>query len=128
MQEDKIANESIDHYISTFPPAVQAILSTLRKVIQESAPDAKEKISYQMPTYEFHGNLVHFAAFKHHIGFYPAPSGIIEFEEELKEYQRSKGAIRFPMDKPLPYELISRIVQYRVAQNLEKAKSKVKKK
>jgi uncharacterized protein YdhG (YjbR/CyaY superfamily) len=71
---------------------------------------------------------VHFAAFKHHIGFYPAPSGIIEFEEGLKEYQRSKGAIRFPMDKLLPYELISRIVQYRVTQNLEKAKSKVKKK
>ncbi|WP_409344580.1 iron chaperone [Paenibacillus sp. MBLB4367] len=128
MQENKITYASIDAYISTFPAEVQGILETLRNVIKESAPDAKEKISYQMPTFELHGNLVHFAAYKNHIGFYPAPSGITEFEEELSAYPRSKGAIRFPLDKPLPYELISRIVKYRVAGNLEKAKNKPKKK
>lgn len=128
MQGEKTGYESIDHYISTFPPEIQTILTQLRKVIREAAPEAKEKISYQMPTYELHGNLVHFAAFKQHIGFYPAPGGIEEFQEELKEYPQSKGAIRFPLNKPLPYELIGRIVQYRVARNLENAALKKLKK
>lgn len=81
-----------------------------------------------MPTFDLHGNLVHFAAFKKHIGFYPAPSGIEAFQDELKEYHTSKGTLQFPIDQPLPYELIRRIVQYRVQQNLEKAESKAKKK
>lgn len=128
MKESKVAYESIDAYIFAFPPEIQEILQAVRKVIRESAPDAKEKISYQMPTFELHGNLVHFAAFKNHIGFYPTPSGIEEFTEELKDYHTSKGAIQFPLHKPLPYELISKIVKYRVASNLEKAAKKKQKK
>ncbi|MFB4327013.1 MULTISPECIES: iron chaperone [Paenibacillus] len=128
MKDDKIVYGSIDDYISGFAPEVQDILQTLRHVIQETAPEAEEKISYQMPTFDLHGNLVHFAAFKKHIGFYPAPSGIEAFQDELKVYHASKGTLKFPIDQPLPYDLIRRIVQYRVQQNLEKAESKAKKK
>ncbi|MFW5437369.1 iron chaperone [Paenibacillus apiarius] len=128
MEGNKIMYESIDDYISQFPPKVQAILETLRKVIKESAPDAKEKISYQMPAFVLHGNLVHFAAYKNHIGFYPAPSGIHAFKDELAEYKGAKGSIQFPIDKPLPYELINKIVQFRVAENIQKAAGKLKKK
>ncbi|MDT3428836.1 uncharacterized protein YdhG (YjbR/CyaY superfamily) [Paenibacillus forsythiae] len=126
--KEKITYGSIDEYIAACTPEVQPILQTLRQVIQEAAPDAKEKISYQMPTFELHGNLVHFAAFKKHIGFYPAPSGIEAFQEELKEYHKSKGTLQFPLDQPLPYDLISRIVKYRAASNKEKAETKLKKK
>lgn len=122
--KEKISYTSIDEYISAFSPEIQEILQKLRKVIKESAPDAKEKISYAMPTFEQHGNLVHFAAFKNHIGFYPAPDGINQFQEEVAEYHASKGTLQFPLGKPIPYELISRIVMYRVARNLEKAKAK----
>ncbi|WP_195575425.1 iron chaperone [Paenibacillus sp. 1001270B_150601_E10] len=128
MKESNSAYESIDGYITTFSPKVQEILLTLRKVIKEEAPEAKEKISYQMPTFELHGNLVHFAAFKKHIGFYPTPSGIEAFQEELKGYKQSKGAVQFPIDQPLPYDAIRKIVQYRVASNMEKAAAKSKKK
>ncbi|WP_019419919.1 iron chaperone [Paenibacillus sp. OSY-SE] len=128
MEGKKITYESIDDYISQFPPEVQAILKTLRKVIKESAPDAKEKISYQMPTFVLHGNLVHFAAYKNHIGFYPTPSGIHAFKDKLAEYKTAKGSVQFPIDKPLPYELINKIVQFRVAENIEKAEGKLKKK
>lgn len=124
--EDKITYESIDDYISRFSPEIQDILTTLRKVIKESAPGAKEKISYQMPTFALHGNLVHFAAFKSHIGFYPAPSGIEAFKEELSGYKGAKGSVQFPLDKPLPYELISKIVKFRVAENIKKAEDKRK--
>ncbi|BFT69207.1 iron chaperone [Paenibacillus sp. P36] len=125
--QGKITYTSIDEYISAFSPEIQEILQKLREVIKESAPDAKEKISYAMPTFEQHGNLVHFAAFKNHIGFYPAPDGIIQFQDEVAEYHASKGTLQFPLGKPIPYELISRIVKYRVARNMEKAKSKKKK-
>ena len=128
MEGNKITYESIDDYISQFPPEVQVILETLRKVINESAPDAKEKISYQMPTFVLHGNLVHFAAYKNHIGFYPTPSGINAFKGELAEYKGAKGSVQFPLDKPLPYELINKIVQFRVAENIKKAEGKLKKK
>ncbi|MEK5255153.1 DUF1801 domain-containing protein [Paenibacillus sp. FSL F4-0125] len=124
--EGKITYESIDDYISKFPPEIQEILSTIRKVIKEAAPDAKEKISYQMPTFELHGNLVHFAAFKNHIGFYPTPNGIDAFKEELSVYKGAKGSIQFPLNQPMPYELISKIVKYRVAENIQKAKDKRK--
>ena len=98
----------------------------LRKVIKESAPDAKEKISYQMPTFVLHGNLVHFAAFKNHIGFYPTPNGINAFKHELTEYKGAKGSIQFPIEKPLPYQLISKIVKFRVAENIKQAEGKGK--
>ncbi|SES42222.1 iron chaperone [Psychrobacillus sp. OK032] len=128
MQGDKKTYTSIDDYISTFPLDIQEILTTLRKVIQEAAPDAEEKISYQMPTFSLSGNLVHFAAYKNHIGFYPTSSGITAFKKELSTYKSSKGAVQFPIGKPLPYELISEIVKYRVSENIEKAAGKKKSK
>lgn len=122
MEENKITYNSIDQYISQFPPEIQEILHTLRKVIREAAPEAEEKISYQMPTFALHGNLVHFAAHKKHIGFYPAPSGIDAFKQELSQYKGAKGSVQFPLDKPLPYDLISRIVKFRVVENVNKRK------
>lgn len=128
MDTNKITYESIDHYISTFPPDIQEILEAIRQVIREAAPDAVEKISYQMPTFAQQGNVVHFAAFKNHIGFYPAPSGIDEFEQELAPYKAGKGTIQFPLGKPIPYDLITKIVKFRVAENIAKAESKAKQK
>ncbi len=111
---------SIDDYISAFPEEIQEILTNIRKVIREAAPEATEKISYQMPTFYLKGNLVHFAAFKNHIGFYPAPSGIEAFQEELSKYKGAKGSVQFPLNQPIPYDLISRITEYRVRENQEK--------
>jgi uncharacterized protein YdhG (YjbR/CyaY superfamily) len=128
MEGNKVVFKSIDEYILQFPPEIQEILETLRKVIKESAPEAEEKISYQMPTFVLHGNLVHFAAYKNHIGFYPTPSGIDEFKEELSEYKGAKGSIQFPIEKPLPYELISKIVKFRAAENIKQSEGKLKKK
>jgi len=128
MEKKKIACKSIDEYILRFSNEVQEILETVRNVIKESAPDAVEKISYQMPTFYFHGNLVHFAAYKNHIGFYPTSSGIAAFIHELSDYKTSKGAVQFPLNKPLPYDLITKIVKFRVAENCKKAEGKMKKK
>jgi uncharacterized protein YdhG (YjbR/CyaY superfamily) len=126
MEENKGSFNSIDEYIRQFPPDIQEILTTLRIVIKESAPEAVEKISYQMPTFSLHGNLVHFAAYKKHIGFYPTSSGVAAFTDKLVEYKTSKGAIQFPIDKPLPYELIREIVQFRVDENIRRAEEKKK--
>ncbi|HEY3311800.1 MAG TPA: DUF1801 domain-containing protein [Anaerolineales bacterium] len=115
---------SIDQYIATFPEATQKILQELRAVIKSAAPEAKEKISYQMPTFEFKGNLVHFAAHKNHIGFYPTPSGIDKFKTELSVYEGAKGSVQFPIDQPLPLELIGKIVKFRVAENLKNVEMK----
>lgn len=128
MEGNRIKYKTIDDYILHFPPEVQEILNQLRKVIKEAAPDAEEKISYQMPAFAFHGNLVYFAAYKNHIGFYPTSSGIAEFKQELSEYKGSKGAVQFPIGKPLPFELISKIVHFRVAENIKRAEDKLKKK
>lgn len=128
MREDKPSYATIDEYILQFSPEIQEILQTLRKTIRESAPEAEEKISYQMPTYYLKGNLVHFAAFKNHIGFYPTPSAIEEYKQELSVYKGAKGTIQFPITKALPYELISRIVKFRVAENISKAEDRLKKK
>lgn len=117
---------TIDEYIAGFPPDVQEILQQIRLTIRQAAPDAQETINYQMPTFTFHGNLVHFAAFKNHIGFYPVPSGIEAFREELAPYIAGKGSARFPLDQPIPYDLVSRIVAFRVQENLEKAQAKKK--
>lgn len=124
---DKKTCADIDTYIAQFPPETKEKLSALRKTIQEAAPGAKEKISYQMPTFALFGNLVHFAAFKKHIGFYPAPEGIEAFRERLSAYPSSKGAVQFPLDQPLPLALIREIVQFRVAQNTRRAEEKKKK-
>ncbi len=127
MEGNKITYKSIDEYISNFPPEVQEILKRLRKVIKEAAPDAEEKISYQMPAFVLHGNLVYFAAYKNHIGFYPTSSGVDAFKHELSEYKTSKGTVQFPIKKSLPYELISKIVKFRVIENIKKAEEKLKK-
>ncbi len=104
---------AIDEYISAFPPAVQTILKRMRATIRVAVPDAQETIKYRIPTFVLHENLVHFAAFKKHIGFYPTPSGIRHFKRELASYQTSKGAVQFPLDKPIPYTLIKEITAFR---------------
>jgi len=128
MKSNTVRFSSIDEYIATFPKEIQMKLEVVRATIKAAAPEAVEKISYQMPTFFLYGNLVHFAAFKNHIGLYPAPSGIEAFKHELSQYEGSKGAVRFPLDRPLPLELISKIVKYRVAENLKKAEIKSGKK
>jgi len=121
---DKKGFTTIDEYIATFPKDMQKKLTKMREVIHKAAPDATEKISYQMPTFYLNGNLIHFAAFKNHIGFYPVPSGIEAFKEELSVYVQGKGSVQFPLDKPLPISLIRKIVKFRVAENLKKSRAK----
>jgi uncharacterized protein YdhG (YjbR/CyaY superfamily) len=128
MDSEKSAPKNIDEYISTFPKEIQKILEELRSTIRKAAPGAEETISYQMPTFTLKGNLVHFAAYKNHIGFYPTPSGIETFKEELAVYKWAKGSVQFPIDKPLPLKLVAKIVEFRVRENLEKALLKQKKK
>ena len=115
---------TIDEYVRAFPRDVQKKLSDLRATIRRAAPDAIEKIAYRMPTFFQKKNLVHFAAYEHHIGFYPTPSGIAAFKDELTRYVTSKGAIQFPIDEPLPLDLVTRIVKFRVAENEAKAVAK----
>ncbi len=124
MESKQVGFITIDEYIATFPEEIQKILEELRATIRAAAPDAEEKISYQMPTFFLKGNLVHFAAFKNHIGFYPTPSGIQAFKHDLSIYEGAKGSVQFPIDKPLPLKLISNIVEYRVAENLKRDKIK----
>jgi uncharacterized protein YdhG (YjbR/CyaY superfamily) len=124
MEKDKVGFISIDEYIATFPEETQKILEELRATIKAAAPDAEEKISYQMPAFALKGNLVYFAAWKNHIGFYPTSRGTQAFEHELSMYESAKGSVKFPIDKPLPLELISKIVKFRVAENLKNAERK----
>ena len=116
--------KTIDEYISMFPDEVQTILNQVRQTIRGAAPEAEETINYQMPTFTLNGNLVHFAAFKTHIGFYPTPTGIEAFKEELAPYKGAKGSVQFPIDQPVPLSLIRRIVEYRVKENLERKPKK----
>ncbi|WMW25068.1 DUF1801 domain-containing protein [Methanolobus sediminis] len=111
---------NIDEYIALFPKDVRDKLEELRIVILEAAPEAEEVISYKMPTFRLNGILVHFAAYKNHIGFYPTPSGITAFEEELSGYKHSKGSIQFPLDKPIPFDIVKKIVVFRVRENKAK--------
>lgn len=118
---------SIDEYILDFPDEVQAILNKIRSTIRQAAPDAEESISYGMPGYKTHGKpLVYFAAFKNHIGFYATPTGHAEFAKELSKYKQGKGSVQFPIDQPIPFELIAQIVEFRVIENQEKANAKKK--
>ncbi len=128
MRTNPTAPKTIDEYIAGFPNDVQEILEKIRTTIRKAAPDAEETIKYQMPTFTLKGNLVHFAAFKKHIGFYPTPTGTEKFQKELSVYQGAKGSVRFPLDKPIPFDLISKIVKFRVKENLDRAKAKGKKK
>jgi uncharacterized protein YdhG (YjbR/CyaY superfamily) len=124
METSKATAKDIDEYIAGFPKDIQAILQKIRQTVKKAAPDATEKISYQMPTFYLNGNLVHFAAFKNHIGFYPTPSGTAKFKKEISGYQAAKGSIQFPVDQPIPYDLIRQIVEFRVKENSAKAKKK----
>jgi uncharacterized protein YdhG (YjbR/CyaY superfamily) len=129
MDSNKSGFDSIDEYIATFPEDIQKILQEVRATIKAAAPEAEEKISYQMPTFTLNGgNLVHFAAFKKYIGFYPTPNGIEAFQKELSVYKGAKGSVQFPLDKPMPLKLIRRIVKFRVAESTKKDKIKSGKK
>lgn len=125
--DHKSGFQSIDDYIASFPDDVQTKLREMRALIRAAAPEATEKISYQMPTFDLHGNLVHFAAHRSHIGLYPAPTGIEAFKEAFAPYKTSKGAVQFPLDQPLPVDLITRVVQFRVGENRQKAAEKARK-
>lgn len=116
---NKVTN--VDEYISQFDGVVKERLNVLRKLVKEIVPQATETIAYQMPTYKLKKNLVHFAGYKNHIGFYPIPSGIAAFEKELAPYKTSKGAVQFPHDKPLPLDLMKRIIEFRVKEEGEKS-------
>ena len=124
MKTDQTTPKTINEYIAGFPPDIQEILEKIRMTVKEAAPNAEETIKYQMPTFTLKGNLVHFAAFKKHIGFYPVPTGIEAFKDELSAYVGGKGSVQFPLDQPIPYDLISKIVKFRVKENLERAKAK----
>lgn len=113
-----------DEYIAAFPPETQAILQELRQTIKKAAPKAEEVISYNMPGYKQQGMLVWYAGYKNHIGFYPKPSGLFEFRKELSAYKSSKGAVQFPIDKPLPLNLITKMVKFRLKENAEAADKK----
>lgn len=121
------ALDSIDSYIQSFPENIQKMLQEVREAIRAAAPDARETISYRMPTYVLNGNLVHFAGYQNHIGFYPTPSGIEAFKAELVVYKTSKGAIQFPVSQPMPLDLITRITAFRVSESLQKPASRKRK-
>jgi uncharacterized protein YdhG (YjbR/CyaY superfamily) len=128
MEPHKGDFRSIDEYIASFPQDVQALLQAVRATIKAAAPGAEERISYRMPAFALNGNLVYFAALKNHIGFYPTSSGIEAFKDELSGYEGTKGSVKFPINQPLPMELISKIVKYRVAQNLDNAAANARRK
>ncbi len=129
MKDSGTGPKTIDEYIASCPKYVQEILKKVRATIRKAAPEAEETIDYQMPTFKLKGsNLVHFAAHKKHIGFYPTPSGIEKFKEEISVYEWAKGSVQFPLDKPIPYDLIGRITEFRMKENLERAAVKGKKK
>jgi uncharacterized protein YdhG (YjbR/CyaY superfamily) len=122
MDSIKTPPTTIDEYITQFPEDIQQLLNKIRSVIHETAPEAVEKISYQMPGFYQKGMLVWFAAFKDHIGFFPAPSGIESFAAEIAPYKHAKGTVRFPLGQPIPYDLIRKIVEFRMAENMKKKK------
>jgi uncharacterized protein YdhG (YjbR/CyaY superfamily) len=119
-REQTAKPQTIDEYIATFPEQTQQLLETMRQTIRGAAPDAEEAMSYAIPTFKQNGVLVHFAAFKEHVGFYPTPSGMEAFQEELSVYKGGKGSVKFPMDQDLPLDLVTRITKFRVQENLNK--------
>ncbi len=118
---------TIDEYIAGFPADVRAVLGQVRETIRAAAPDAEETIKYQLPTFTLEGNLVHFGAFTAHIGFYPTPSGIDRFQDELSVYRGGRGSVRFPLDEPMPFDLIRRIVEFRVRENVARVETRRRK-
>ncbi|NOT59687.1 MAG: hypothetical protein HOP19_05615 [Acidobacteria bacterium] len=128
MNSKQAIPQTIDDYIAGCAEAVRPLLEKIRTTIRKAAHKAEEAISYQMPTFKLHGNLVHFMTHAKHIGFYPTPSGITAFQDELAKYASAKGSVQFPLDKPIPYALIGKIVKFRVKENLERPAAKTKKK
>ena len=124
MKPNTTSPDSIDAYIAGFPKDVQDILEKIRGIVKDAAPDAQEAIKYQIPTFVLNGNLVHFAAFQKHIGFYPTPSGIEQFQDALSVYNSAKGSVQFPLDAPIPFTLIKKIVKFRVNENRAKSGAK----
>ena len=124
MRTNQTVPKDIDEYIAGFPPEVQPLMEKVRAAIRKAAPDAKEAIKYQIPTFVLNGNLIHFAGYKNHIGLYPGSKPIEEFKDALSRYEISKGTVRFPLDKPLPYELIGKITKFCVKRNQQKAPAK----
>lgn len=124
MSDNTKSPTTVEKYIQEFPKEVQEIMQKIRAIVKEEAPEVQEKVSYGMPTFSYKGILVHFAAYKNHIGFYPTPSGISKFEEQLKPYKHAKGSVQFPLSKPIPYDLIRQMIKTRVKENLTKAKNK----
>ncbi len=127
MKANVIPSRTVDEYISKYPEKVQIILQKFRETIKKAAPEAEEIISYQMPAFKQNGNLVYFGGWKNHIGFYPTSSGTVAFKKELSVYEGAKGSVKFPLDKPIPYGLVSKIVKFRVREDLAKVKSGKKK-
>ena len=128
MKGNRAAPQNIDEYIATFPKDVRAKLEQVRTTISKAAPGATEKISYKIPTFALNGNLVHFAGWQTHIGFYPGASGIAKFKKALAGYESAKGSVQFPLTEPLPIALITKIVKFRVAENTAKSAAKRRKK
>jgi uncharacterized protein YdhG (YjbR/CyaY superfamily) len=126
MKTDTTNPKNIDDYIADFPPEVRVILEKMRATIRKAAPAAVEAIKYRLPTFVLSGNLVHFGAFKKHIGFYATPTGNKKFREELSAYEGAKGSVQFPLDKPIPFGLVSKMVRFRVKENLERSAAKRK--
>ncbi|MFT3893608.1 MAG: DUF1801 domain-containing protein [Anaerolineales bacterium] len=124
MAASKPTSKDVNKFIATYPKEVQEVLNKVRETIREAAPGAQETINYGIPTFTLNGNLVHYSALTHHIGFYPTPSGIEKFQKELSKYEGAKGSVKFPLDQPIPYALITKIVKFRVKENLAKAKKK----
>ena len=127
MKQAQSSPTNIDEYIAGFSEGVQDLLQTIRRTVREAAPEAQEKISYQIPTFTLRGNLIHFAAFKGHVGLYPGSSAIAAFKEELRSFRTAKGTVQFPLDQPLPLALITKIVQFCVNERLGSMKKKVAK-
>ena len=126
MEKSKVVTTNVDEYIASFPKEVKSKMQQLRKTIKAAAPKAEEVISYNMPGYKYLGMLVYFAAFKNHIGFYPGAGGVVEFEKKLSSFKSAKGSVQFPHDRPIPFDVIARIVKFRVKQNEEKHAAKKK--
>lgn len=127
MEKNTASYTNVDEYIAGFPAEVQEILLKIRQIIKTAAPQAREKIGYQMPAYELHGALIYFAAFRQHIGIYPGGNMSGPLDEEIAPYKKSKGTLRFPLNQPIPYDLITRIVVWRVQENMARAADKKRK-
>jgi uncharacterized protein YdhG (YjbR/CyaY superfamily) len=124
MKSNDSTTTDVDDFIARYPADVQEVLQKIRGIIREAAPEAQEKINYGIPTFTLNGNLVHYSAFKDHIGFYPTPGAIEKFRKELSKYKGAKGSVQFPLDQPIPYELIRKITEFRVREQMAKAKKK----